>query len=232
MPARRDRPVAVARRRPGARRVGAAPRRAGGRPTPPHHDQPRAPWRHAAAAASCAAPGEREGAALRDALASSRASLEALGQPLRPAPAPTAPPDGRPTPQPAAGASSPAALLGAAAARPGRAGAPESASGLLGLGPEALRRALGEPDLRRPEGAAEVWLYTAEACALDLVLYQDRGGGGLRVAHAAARASGAEPRTEAACLREIAAPAAPPGPRAAARPGATTSAARATGVPG
>jgi len=94
---------------------------------------------------------------------------------------------------------------------------PAAARELLGAGPEALRRWLGEPNLRRTEGAAEVWLYTASACALDLVLYPQRDG--LRVAHAAARASGAEARTEAACLRELAAlPGQRPIPAAGAPP--------------
>jgi hypothetical protein len=80
--------------------------------------------------------------------------------------------------------------------------APAGATGLLGAGPEALRRWLGEPALRRPEGGAEVWLYAGTACALDLVLYQSAEG--LRVTHAAARASGTAPRTEAQCLQELA----------------------------
>ncbi|MBX6375197.1 MAG: hypothetical protein IRZ13_13310, partial [Acetobacteraceae bacterium] len=107
---------------------------------------------------------------------------------------------------------------------PPRAGPPPSeARELLGLPEEAVVRRLGEPVLRRPEGPAEVWLYTARSCALDVILYRDepprpgplraaggpgRGmegaGGVLRVAFAAARATGAEPRSEAACLREIA----------------------------
>jgi hypothetical protein len=90
--------------------------------------------------------------------------------------------------------------------------APASAAELLGLAPDALRHRLGEPDLRRVEGTAEIWLYTGQACALDVILYGDRRGGhggGLQVAHAAARASGTEPRTEAACLAEIAAGARP-----------------------
>lgn len=85
---------------------------------------------------------------------------------------------------------------------------PVSAPQLLGLGPEPLRRWLGEPSLRRAEGEAEVWLYAGPACALDLVLYPQ--GGRLRVAHASARANGAEPRTEAHCLRELAGLRTPP----------------------
>jgi hypothetical protein len=78
---------------------------------------------------------------------------------------------------------------------------PAAAAELLGARPDAVRRWLGEPALRRIEGAAEVWLYAGPACALDLVLYPERGG--LRVAHAVARASGTEQRAEAACLAEL-----------------------------
>ena len=94
-----------------------------------------------------------------------------------------------------------------ARAEAARIAAPRSASQLLGGTPELLRAWLGEPSLRRPEGSgAEVWLYAAEACALDLVLYRDAAGR-LRVAFAAARAAGeAVPTaTEAECLVRIAA---------------------------
>ncbi|MFC7539955.1 hypothetical protein ACFQU2_11525 [Siccirubricoccus deserti] len=87
--------------------------------------------------------------------------------------------------------------------RPARPGGPRAAAQLLGVGPGELRRLLGEPTLRRAEGTAEVWLYAGGGCALDLILYP-AARGGLRVAHAAARANGAEARTEAACLGEIA----------------------------
>jgi hypothetical protein len=96
---------------------------------------------------------------------------------------------------------------------------PALAQNLLGLGPETLRRWLGEPSLRRTEGAAEVWLYAGPACALDLVLYSEAGR--LRVAHASARANGTEPRTEAHCLQELAVGlAAAPAPAATATPAA------------
>ncbi|BDG70402.1 hypothetical protein Rmf_03310 [Roseomonas fluvialis] len=77
---------------------------------------------------------------------------------------------------------------------------------------------LGDPALRRAEGEAEIWLYEAPPCRLDLVLYPQ--GGALVVAHAAARAHGtAQGVTEATCLSAIAAapatlPWGDPGPRA------------------
>ncbi|MDO9710320.1 hypothetical protein [Paracraurococcus lichenis] len=143
-------------------------------------------------AAGCTAPAEREAAALQAAMDTGRAGLAAIALPdLPPAPAAVPPPPQSP----------PRARLLDIRHVPAR---PTEAAQLLGAGPEALRRWLGEPSLRRAEGDAEVWLYAAEACALDLVLYP--AGGGLRVAHAAARANGAAPRTEAACLSEIAAP--------------------------
>ncbi|MCB4822720.1 hypothetical protein [Roseicella aerolata] len=139
--------------------------------------------------AGCAAPEDRELAALRLAAESSQASLAATA----PAPVPALPP--RPAPRAAS-------LIDIRHAPPGP--RPVAAAELLGAGPETLRRWLGEPSLRRSEGGAEIWLYAGEGCALDLVLYP--AGGGLRVAHAAARAHGTEPRTEVACLRGIAAP--------------------------
>ncbi|RAI60778.1 hypothetical protein [Roseicella frigidaeris] len=144
-------------------------------------------------AAACATSGEREAEALRHALESSQASLAALapqGIPAQPAPRPVS----------LTAATSPAAMpaLPAAASGP----APTAAAQLLGAPPALLRRWLGEPSLIRAEGGAEVWLYAGPACALDLVLYP--AGDGLGVAHAAARASGATPRTEAACLAELA----------------------------
>lgn len=93
---------------------------------------------------------------------------------------------------------------------------PAAAAALLGVGADQLRRLLGEPSIRRAEGAAEVWLYEAPACRLDVILYAE--GAALTVGHAAARASGGgESVTESACLAAIAAaptPAAWTAPRA------------------
>jgi hypothetical protein len=181
--------------------------------------------------------GAAEGsAALRDALLNLQASLDAAGggrtalptpstaAPPQPAPgAATAPPVGAPgatmvAPIGASGAAPPvlrAAALAPVPVPPTRSPRldvarlpPQAAAQLLGQTPELLRLWLGEPALRRPEGpGAEIWLYAAERCALDLVLYRDRAGGRLRVAFAAARAAGedAETGTEAECLRRIAA---------------------------
>ena len=143
-------------------------------------------------AAACAASGEREAEALRHVLESSQASLAALAPQALPA-------------QPALRPASLTAATGPAAmsSLPSMAGgpAPAAAAQLLAAPPALLRRWLGEPSLIRAEGGAEVWLYAGPACALDLVLYP--AGDDLRVAHAAARASGATPRTEAACLAEL-----------------------------
>ncbi|WP_198372759.1 hypothetical protein [Roseomonas rosulenta] len=80
---------------------------------------------------------------------------------------------------------------------------PATAHALMGTGAEQLRRMLGEPALRRAEGEAEIWLYEAPSCRLDIVLYPQ--GGSLVVAHAAARAHGAaQGVTEASCLSAIA----------------------------
>lgn len=156
----------------------------------------------------CAAPPPEEGEALAALLESNRASLASLTAPAVPAT-----PAGRPAP---------AAFRPADAASSGLV----SAAQLLGAMPEALRRWLGEPELRRPEGpAAEVWLYAGESCALDIILYGE--GGSLRVAHAAARASGTLAQTEADCLRQLSAAGA-----AAARRGSEPGPFRASAVDG
>lgn len=84
-----------------------------------------------------------------------------------------------------------------AAARPPT-GAVSSATALAGLRAEEVRRRLGEPALRRPEGDAEIWLYEAPDCRLDVIFYPE--GGALLVGHAAARAHGGARVTETACL--------------------------------
>lgn len=93
--------------------------------------------------------------------------------------------------------------------------APDRAAALIGQPARHVRDALGDPDLVRGEGPAEVWLYSGETCHLDVMVYRDPAGGEPRVAFAAARAAGLTRTSENACLHEIAGgPAAPPtGPR-------------------
>lgn len=98
--------------------------------------------------------------------------------------------------------------VGAANAAPRAAAPVPQAASLLGATPEAVRAALGEPLLRRAEGAAQIWLYTGGGCQLDIVLYG--GDAGPLVAHVQARAGGIAQRSEASCLRDIAAQAARP----------------------
>lgn len=178
----------------------------------------------AALLAACGGPrgaGPDAEAGLRDGLLNLQASLAALGGPAPDQPEATPGPIAEaPAPAAAPPAAAPvvAALPVSAAAipslpmilpppRPEAAGLPpRTAAQLLGQPPELVRHWLGEPLLRRPEGAgAEIWLYAAASCALDLVLYRERGGR-LRVAFAAARAAGegAATGTEAECLRRIA----------------------------
>ena len=159
-----------------------------------------------AAAAVPVACGERREqarlAALEAGIASAQASLLALSAGAPPAPLPPSPPSllgGAPSSFRPVGAASAA---GAAVASLPVGSRPFAASGLLGAGPDALRRWFGDPDLRRPEGDAEVQLYLGPGCALDVVLYAE-GGGGMRVSHAVARAEGAAAVTEAECLRGI-----------------------------
>jgi hypothetical protein len=145
---------------------------------------------------------ERRLAALEAGIASAQASLSVFPEiPLSVQP----PPGGAPRGFALVGA----AGQGVATAAIHPAGPrPVAASEILGAGPDALRRWFGDPDLRRSEGdAAEVRLYLGPGCALDVVLYAEApggAGGGLRVAHAVARAEGAAAVTEGDCLRGIA----------------------------
>jgi len=128
--------------------------------------------------------------ALEDALASQRASLAGMGATVQP---PSQPPPAEP-PAPRG------------AARPVPSGPPPSLAGdLVGQTPDAVRRLLGEPRLRRQEAGAEIWHYQASQCHLDVFLYPDAGARPvLRVAFAQARAAGTVRRAESACLRDIA----------------------------
>lgn len=144
--------------------------------------------------------GEEAAALMRHALASTQASLAATG--VQPAPA------SAPAPVPAAAVPPPSIPRPGAPRRRGSA-PPSAAAALVGVTAEQLQRMLGEPSIRRPEGTAEVWLYEAPACRLDVILHAE--GGSLVVGHAAARALGSgESLTESACLAAIAAAPAPP----------------------
>jgi hypothetical protein len=108
------------------------------------------------------------------------------------------------------------ASSGAPAARPlAQRPATGAAAALIGAAPDRVTARLGQPDLRRAEGSAEVWRYSAAHCHLDLVLYPE--GGSLRVGHAAARAAGLTARSEGECLADIAARPAPRAQVVAAR---------------
>ena len=135
----------------------------------------------------CAPAPADEAEALAAALQASRGSLAAFA-PAAPAVAPAAPRHAAATARPRNPDEAPGTR-------------PTAAAQLMGAAPEVLRRWLGEPTRRRPEGPAEIWLYAGADCALDVVLY--RQGSQLRVAHAAARASGTAAQTEGACLRQI-----------------------------
>ncbi len=154
--------------------------------------------------------GEEAAALMRHALESTRASQTLVGQAPRGTPAAN-------TAAAVAPGMMPAPNLAPGASRSRGSGPPGTAAALVGVTADQVRRMLGDASIRRPEGAAEVWLYEAPACRLDVILYAE--GPSLVVAHAAARAlGGAEGVTEAACLSAVAAapasaPWAAPGPR-------------------
>jgi hypothetical protein len=144
---------------------------------------------------------EAEGATLglEQALRDTKASLAAIGAPPAAEAAPVARAASLPAP--------PSSDTGPR--RQGATSPPDAAIALQGRDPEAVISALGEPALRRREGDAEVWLYQAPDCRLDLVFYPEDAR--LVLAHAAARAFGARRLTESACMATIArAPNTPP----------------------
>jgi hypothetical protein len=144
---------------------------------------------------------EAEGATLglEQALRDTKASLAAIGAPPAAEAAPVARAASLPAP--------PSSDTGPR--RQGATSPPDAAIALQGRDPEAVISALGEPALRRREGTAEVWLYQAPDCRLDLVFYPEDAR--LVLAHAAARAFGARRLTESACMAAIArAPNPPP----------------------
>jgi hypothetical protein len=53
---------------------------------------------------------------------------------------------------------------------------PASTIGLVGATPQMLAAAFGQPALLRVDGPAQVWLYHAGGCGLNLILYPDTGG--------------------------------------------------------
>ncbi|HUZ62470.1 MAG TPA: hypothetical protein VMU82_02040 [Acetobacteraceae bacterium] len=106
-------------------------------------------------------------------------------------------------------------LLGACAASgPGVAGPraavapPDRRADLVGLTATALQAALGPPALRRTDGPAEVWLYRAPSCSLNVVLYRQPAGAA-RVAEADAVALTQAPTRASTCLHAIAGQAVP-----------------------
>lgn len=53
---------------------------------------------------------------------------------------------------------------------------PVSAQALVGSTPQVLSSDFGPPELRRVDGAAQVWLYRSADCGLQLFLYPDAAG--------------------------------------------------------
>ena len=114
-------------------------------------------------------------------------------------------------------------ILAGCAANPSPAGQAEApagavpspahhASDLVGDSAADLTALFGPPSLRHQDGPAEVWLYAARGCRLDVVLYRpaaDRGGervslAEVRSAHPSSPSSDAHSFSdEGACLRAL-----------------------------
>jgi hypothetical protein len=72
---------------------------------------------------------------------------------------------------------------------------------LMGIGPDALRAALGEPELVRREIPAEIWQYRGAVCVFDVFLYDT--GGRAMVTYVEARDGAAQRIEPRACLNEL-----------------------------
>ncbi|MFC0408407.1 hypothetical protein [Roseomonas elaeocarpi] len=136
-------------------------------------------------------------ALLAEVMNSYRASLQAVGSPDAP---------------PGEAAPSDAARQAAAPLRPvasrvpaGLSSLPGGVAALNGQAANTVSQLLGQPVLRRAEGSAQIWLYTARDCQIDIVFYPGTTPNDLRVGWAAARAAGTGRVTEDNCLREVAA---------------------------
>jgi hypothetical protein len=68
---------------------------------------------------------------------------------------------------------------------------PGESRGLVGATPQYLSAAFGQPAILRVDGTAQVWLYHAGDCGLNLILYPDSAGTP-RVAMAAPTDDGAD----------------------------------------
>ncbi len=71
---------------------------------------------------------------------------------------------------------------------------------LVGATPQILSTEFGQPAILRVDGTAQVWLYHAAGCGLNLVLYPDSAGTP-RVAMAAPTDDGADTSTCSAALQ-------------------------------
>jgi len=97
---------------------------------------------------------------------------------------PPSPPANEPTPTERAATAlgrKPVGEVGVAALPPPRVG-PDPAR-LTGMVPAQLTDLLGQPNLRRKEKDAEVWMYSSRLCVLHLFLYPGANGGVPGVKH-------------------------------------------------
>ena len=72
---------------------------------------------------------------------------------------------------------------------------------LGGISSAAVKRLLGEPDLRRQEPPAEIWQYRSADCVLEVFLYRDQGQ--YRVAYAETHDRGLVRVSQSSCYVSI-----------------------------
>ena len=88
-----------------------------------------------------------------------------------------------------------------APAKPASLRAAPSPDELMHVDPAAVAAHLGEPDFERKDGDARLWRYSAPACTLQIVFYEEQDG--FRSAHLDARKLGGGPAPMGACLTSL-----------------------------
>ena len=90
--------------------------------------------------------------------------------------------------------------MAASGATPAKGPAAPPAHTMVGLVPEQVRAALGEPDVAQADGAGALWTYRLDACAL-MIAFRDTAGA-LRVSDLVVgpRRRGETPPSSPACV--------------------------------
>ena len=80
---------------------------------------------------------------------------------------------------------------------------PRVPEGLTGLDESDLTEFLGVPSFVRRDGAAQIWQYRNDGCALDLFLYPEGSSASAKVTHVETRSLTVVPVAAASCYHEL-----------------------------